>query len=157
MMTEADYERLRMHLDQVQPIAVEFCNRHRFSRASRGRLGRYPRLRVESVGHAHTWIELSMDLDAQGKHFEQFRPDLPYSLHAGVFLDVYDSPGAGTRFSSPPLTGFVAKPFEEIGAVLLGEMERFLPALAIWDAQALETHGKRSPLGLAFLASQAGS
>ena len=157
MMTQADYERLRVHLDEVEPLALEFCNRHGFSRVPRERLGRYPRLRVNSVGRPSTWIELSMDLDGQGKRFELFRPGLPYSLHAGVYLDVYDTPQTGTRFYSPVSTGFVAKPFEEVGAVLIEEMEKLLPDLAGWDANALQARGKRSPLGLAFLGGRAGA
>ena len=145
MMTEADYNALCAHLDEVRPVVAEFCARHKFESVSPARLGRYPRIRVERVTEVTVWLDLWMGLDENGRRFERFRRNLPYDLHGGVTLDVRDESGIGTRFVMTR-AAFTGKPFEEVGAVLLAEMERLLPHLAHWNAQSLKERGKRTPL-----------
>jgi hypothetical protein len=38
---------------------------------------------------------------------------------------------------------FSGKPFDQVGAVLLSEMQKHLPVVELWDAQHLREKGKR--------------
>ena len=145
MMTEADYNALCAHLDEVRPVVAEFCARHKFESVSPARLGRYPRIRVERVTEVTVWLDLWMGLDENGRRFERFRRNLPYDLHGGVTLDAWDESAVGTRFGTT-VAAFTGKPFKDVGAVLLAEMERLLPHLMRWDARSLKEQGKRTLL-----------
>jgi hypothetical protein len=147
---EAHFAALREHLQEVRPIFDEFCARHSFVYASQSSLGRYPRIRIVRPGLykddiIELWFDLWMGLDEKGNYFEEFRRDLPYDLGAGAYINVSDDSGhtsrVGIRFAC-----FSGKPFDQVGAVLQGEMQKHLVTLEKWDVQYLKDHGERVQL-----------
>ena len=142
---EAHFAALREHLSEVRPSFDAFCARHGFEYV-RGGLGRYPRIRIERVDERTLWFDLSMGLDAQGRRFESFERDRPYELGAGACLDVRDGPKHGTRYCKSVMC-FEGVPFEQVGAMLLTEMEKYLPLVGQWTAQYLRESGMKVKLG----------
>lgn len=109
-------------------------------------MGRYPRIRIERSGPTIIWFDLWMELDRNGRRYEQFRRDLPYELSAGAYIDVPDGSKYGIRFSKC-FQCFSGKPFDEVSAVLQGEMQKHLGALEEWDSQYLKDNGTKTQLG----------
>lgn len=144
-MNEAAFAALNDHLKEVRPIFDDFCARHGFVPVNRAALGRYPRIRIERPGTVKIWFDLWMELDKEGRRFEQFRRDLPYELGAGGYVVVQDGSKYGTRFQRA-IQCFSGKPFDEVGAVLHSEMENQLRALEAWDVQFLKNYGEKVPL-----------
>lgn len=148
-MQEADYDALRKHLIEVMPIFDMFCGSHGFNYLPKPAglehlkfwpsLGRYPRVRVNRYGDINLYFDLWMDEDKNGERFEQFRRDLPYSLYCGGGLDEFDGPDR-VRFHIG-FTCFSGKPFDQVGAVLMNEMETYLPIIESLDAQYLRDFG----------------
>jgi hypothetical protein len=145
-MNESEISALNEHLEEVRPLFDSFCARHGFVYVNRSSLGRYPRVRIEKVGATTIWFDLWMECDKDGRRFERFRRDLPYELSAGAYVDLQDGSKYGTRFQKA-VQCFAGKPFDQIGAVLQGEMERYLPTLEQWDVQYLKDNGKKVQLG----------
>ena len=146
MMNEADFVTLNEHLQEVRPIFDDFCAQNGFVFVDRKSLGRYPRIRIERLGEPKIWFDLWMELDKDGHRVEQFRRDLPYELSAGAYVDVSDGSKYGTRFQKS-VQCFSGKPFDQISAVLQGEMQTNLRALEEWDVQYLKDNGKKVQLG----------
>ncbi len=145
-MNEADFDALNEHLEEVRPIFDDFCALNRFVYVDRTSLGRYPRIRIERPGSIKLWFDLWMESDKNGRRFERFRRDLPYELSAGAYMDIDDGSKYGTRFQKA-FSCFSGKPFDEVGAILLGELQRHLRTLELWDEQYLKTHGMKVQLG----------
>jgi hypothetical protein len=149
-MNEADYfaalDALNEHLQEVRPIFDEFCACNGFVYVDRRSLGRYPRIRIERPGETTIWFDLWMEFDQDGHRFERFRRDLPYELSAGAYVDMQDGSKHGTRFQKA-VQCFSGKPFDQIGALLKGEMEKHLQSLEAWDMQYLKDHGEKVRLG----------
>jgi hypothetical protein len=144
-MDAADFIALGQNLGEARLIFDDFCARHGFVHANPLSLGRYPRIRVTKTAATLMYFDLWMALDANGRRFEQYRPDLPYDLGAGVWIDVPDDNGGGTRFSSFGEC-LSARPLQEIIPVLLQTMEEHLPGLVAWSVDDLKAKGRRSPL-----------
>jgi len=149
VMNEAEFlafwAALNDHLKEVQPIFDDFCARNGFVCVNRKSLGRYPRIRIERVGGSKLWFDLWMELDKHGRRFEQFRRDLPYELAAGAYVDVECDSRHRTRFQKSILL-FSGKPFDQVSAVLEGEMRKHLSTLEEWDAEYLKKNGQRVEL-----------
>ena len=146
MMNEADFKTLNEHLQEVRPIFDDFCAQNGFAFVDRKSLGRYPRIRIERPGTTRIWFDLWMELDKDGHRVEHFRRDFPYELSAGAYVDVPDDSKHGTRFQKS-FQCFSGKPFDQISAVLQGEMQTHLRTLEEWDVQYLKDKGKKVQLG----------
>lgn len=145
-MDEADFTALNEHLQEVRPIFDIFCAQHGFAYVDRRSLGRYPRIRIERAGALRIWFDLWMEFDKDGRRVERFRRDLPYELSAGAYADEQDGSKYGARFQKA-IQCFSGKPFEQISAILQGEMERHLSTIEAWDLQYLKDHGEKVQLG----------
>jgi hypothetical protein len=149
-MNETDYfaaiDALNEHLQEVQPIFDDFCARNGFVYVPRLAIGRYPRIRITRERLTTLYFDLQMELDEKGRRFEKFRRDLPYALYAGASIAENDGSKYGLRFQKS-LICFSGKPFDQVGAVLRSEMEKYLPTLESWDAQYLKENGKKVKLG----------
>ena len=145
-MNEADFAALNEHLREVQPIFDAFCARHGFGYVDRRSLGRYPRIRIEKRGATNIWFDLWMEFDKDGHRVERFRPDVPYELSAGVYVDLQDGSRYGTRFQKA-IQCFSGKPFTQIATLLQSELEKHLQTLEAWDLQYLKDHGEEVHLG----------
>jgi hypothetical protein len=140
-----DWVALNEHLAEVRPIFDTFCTRHSFKYMNRLALGRYPRIRIERTRATNIWFDLWMELDDNGNRIERFRRDRPYELGAGAYVDAQDGSKSGLRFSKV-IACFSGLPFDQVGAVLLSELEKHLPTLECWDAQHLKENGLRIEL-----------
>jgi hypothetical protein len=145
-MNEDQFAALNEHLKEVRPIMDDFCARHGFTYVDRRSLGRYPRIRIEKAGMTRIWFDLWMELDKGGRRVEQFSRDLPYELSAGAYVDVPGATKYGDRFQKA-IQCFSGKPFYQVSAVLLSEMEKHLPTLQEWDLHYLSTYGRKVQLG----------
>lgn len=149
-MNEANYfaaiDALNEHLEEVRPIFDLFCAGNGFVVVPRLAIGRYPRIRIERDYLISLYFDLWMDFDANGRRFERFRHDLPYSLYAGASIIETDGSKYGIRFQND-ITCFSGRPFDQIGAVLQNEMQKYLTTLEKWDVQYLKDHGKKVRLG----------
>jgi hypothetical protein len=145
MMTEADFAALSEHLVEVRPIFDEFCAQSGFVHVAKTAIGRYPRVRIARERLTRLYFDLWMDWNEEGRRFEKFRRNLPYSLYAGA--SIIDDSGAGCRIRfQKGITCFSGKPFDQVGAVLLSEMQKHLPVVELWDAQHLREKGKEVQL-----------
>lgn len=136
---------LNEHLEEVRPIFDEFCGRHGFVYVNRKSLGRYPRVRIERAVATKIWFDLSMGCDKNGRPYDHFRRDLPYDLWAGASVVIQDGSKYGTRFGKW-FACFSGRPFDQVGGVLLSEMERHLPTLEAWDETYLKANGEKGEI-----------
>ena len=145
-MTEHDFDTLRLHLREVRPIFAAFCASHEFEPVSEISLGRYPRIRVQRSGTVTLWFDLWMELGANGRRFQSFKPDLPYELAAGAYVDVPDGSKFSVRFQKS-IQIFSGRPFETVNSVLSIELKKHIMLIEQFDLEYLQTCGQRVPLG----------
>ena len=123
-MNELDFVKLAKHLEEIIPICIQFADREGFKLMHTDphrwpSLGRYPSIRMVKYIQFSYFISVSMDNDEKGQYFDEFFPEIPYSLHAGVWYDV-----GKTRNSLPTVIGFQRVPFIEVKLILDGELSR---------------------------------
>lgn len=145
-MYENNFPALNNHLREVGPIFDDFCARNGFMQVDPKSLGRYPRIRIERKGITRIWYDLWMEFDENGRRFEQFQCDLPYELSAGAYIDVQSEGKGGVRYQKC-FQCFSGKPFNQVSAVLLGEMEKHLSTLEKWDLFYLKANGDKVQIG----------
>jgi hypothetical protein len=144
-MREEDYVALGEHLKTIEPVFFDFGTQHGFARVDQGSLGRYPRRRIEKSGDVTRWIELWLQFDSNGKHYEKFRPGLPYDLSVGAHIDVVDKIGSIIRYYATAGV-FSGIPFEQFAAALPSELEKCVQLLERYDPAFLQQHGARTVL-----------
>lgn len=144
-MMEADFDALNEHLNELIPIFDRFCAQQGFKYVPNRAIGRYPRIRIERGGSINLWFDLWMELDKNGQRFEKFRRDLPYELSAGASVVVQDDSGHRVRYQRA-MQCFSGKPFDQVGGVLLNEMQQHLMSLKKWDVQHLKDCGSQIDL-----------
>ena len=82
-----------------------------------------------------------MGLDADGKRFEQFWPEVPYDLYCNVTMYVTDERSKRRRYTSL-VVGFADKPFREVPAVLRDILAKNLVILDNVTAEYLIAYGR---------------
>ena len=152
-MNEADFAALSEHLVEVRPLFDDCCVRHGFEYVSQSALGRYPRVRIERPGVPKLWFDLWMEWNKEGKRFERFSRDLPYELSAGAYSVEQDGSAHGVRFQMS-FRCFSGKPFDQVAAALLPEMEKQLQLLETWNVNFLKQSGTKVQLGAAGKSSK---
>ena len=145
-LTEIGLATLIEHLSEVRPIFDVFCAQYGFVPVAQASIGRYPRIRIERSGAVNVWFDLWMEFDREGRRFEHFTRDLPYELSTGASVVLEDEFNGTVRFQKA-IQCFSGKPFAEVGAVLLSEMQKYLSIVEKWDAHHLLTYGKKVDLG----------
>lgn len=144
-MTEEEFIRLGAHLEQLDPVIGEFCERHGFERIRGASVGRYPRVRLQRCGHITIWIDLWMCLDDAGQRFTQFFPDIPYELGAGAFFDDRSEERGQCRYQKEFVI-LSSIPFNEVADVLSESLQDGVRTLEKWDSNFLRREGLRVPL-----------
>jgi hypothetical protein len=145
MLTEAGFATLNEHLNEVRPIFDVFCAQNGFVPVAQNSIGRYPRIRIERSGPVNLWFDLWMEFDQNGQRFELFSRDSPYELTAGANVVTEDESNCIVRFQKA-IQCFSGKPFDEVSAILLLEMQKHLPIVGGWDAKYLQANGKKVQL-----------
>jgi len=145
-MTEEDFIKLRVHLEHIRPLVDQFCKKHGFQRIEGSSVGRYPRIRLQRCDGITLWLDLWMGLDSEGQRFNRFRPDIPYELSAGAFVDEQSENGDSWRFQKSFVI-WQALPFSNVADALSEALETGVATLQQWDLAFLHKEGLRVELG----------
>jgi len=135
-----DYVRLGEHLKDVDEIFQRFLAQSGYSNNT-GALGRYPHRSAVQSGRVNRKIDLVMCEDSSGQRFDQFRPEIPYSLWAGAWLDE-DS----IRYFDGGFFVFERLPFSKVRLVLVESLAQAAHRLATVTEASLKASGKRSEI-----------
>jgi hypothetical protein len=93
-----DYERLGQHLVEIDTPLAAFACSHGYTVYPRLSGGRYPNRRITQEGRVLRSIHISMDDAASGERFDQFFPDVPYTIFGAAWIDDHSRL---MRWSSP--------------------------------------------------------
>ena len=145
-MTEEDFARLGVHLEEVVPLVEDFCRKHRFERIVGSSVGRYPRVRLQRCDKITLWLDLWMGLDEGGQRFSHFSPNIPYELSAGAYFDELSECADKWRYQKSFVI-WPSKPFSEIAAGLPEALEIGLTVLEKWELDFLKKEGLPVQLG----------
>jgi hypothetical protein len=95
------YERLGEHLNQLDAPLAEFAARHGYTVYPRFSGGRYPNRRITQEGRLLRSIVVEMDSKLTGELYDQFFPEIPYTLWGGAWIDDF---GQRTRWHGPSVS-----------------------------------------------------
>jgi hypothetical protein len=87
-----------------------------------------------------------MELDKEGRRYEQYTPTLPYELSAGADIMVPDGSPYGVRFQQT-IQCFASFTFVEVCKVLSAELEKYVIEIEKWDEAHLRSNGQEVRLG----------
>lgn len=133
-MTPEDFLKLGEHLATVDELLLSFCKDNGFFRNIRCE-GRYPRRRLEKLGHVNLFFDLQMEKTAEEGFYSTYFPEIPYSLACGAWFDI-----SCTRYSKVLLV-FEKEPFVSIAKSLRFALYENLEILKLWDEDYLVAHG----------------
>lgn len=90
--TEADYARLAEHLGEIDHVVEPFSVAHGYTLPKWPLSGRYPNRQMHSQG-GMVWrsIQITMDLRPDGERFDEFFPEIPYTVCGTVWVDDFTS------------------------------------------------------------------
>lgn len=125
---------LNRHLSEVRPIFDRFCREHGFAYVDRRSVGRYPIVQVERPGPVCLKLRFELGLDAEGRRYLRFHPQLQHELSVGASLP---DPDGYCRWE----VIFDHRPFIEVPGVLESELERALALAESWDEAWLRRNG----------------
>ena len=92
LVTEEDYERLADHLREIDSIVEPFSDAHGYILPRWPRSGRYPNRKMHrQSGVLWTGIQITMDLSPNGELFDEFFPEIPYTISGSVWVDDFDT------------------------------------------------------------------
>ena len=142
--TEADYERLASHLNAIDPVVQPFSLRHGYTLLQWPMGGRYPNRKM----HMHrgmVWksIQVAMDVRPDGGRFDEFYPEIPYTVFAGAWVDDYQ---ACLRWFAPHMTTH-SIPFCQLAPHLLTYLEQAHSYLTCFDESLIRSFGRSHPIG----------
>ena len=136
-MNENEYVLLRNHLYSLDAGIMSFCQDYNFSEQLTG-IGRYPRRRLVQYGEVNFYFDLQMDLTKNGKRYEQFYSEIPYSLGMGAWLDIEDDRLSHNKWC------FQGRPFSEFKNRIRDELEIYYAQVDTWTVDWLRKEGQRS-------------
>jgi hypothetical protein len=93
-----DYERLGEHLTQLDAPLAEFAARHGYTVYPKLSGGRYPNRRITQEGRLLRSIVVQMDCTLKGERYDEFFPDIPYTVWGGAWIDDFEK---ATRWAGP--------------------------------------------------------
>ena len=135
-----DYVRLGAHLAEIDGVFRQFLAGSGYS-DNTGRLGRYPHRSAILEGKIQRKIDLQMDHDLNDQKFDEFFPDIPYTLWAGAWLDEGD-----WRYSNGGFRVFEHLPFSKVKDVFAESFAQAARRLEPVTESSLKDSGKRTPL-----------
>ena len=99
--TEADYERLAEHLREIDRIVEPFSEAHGYTLPKWPLSGRYPNRQMHrQCGMVWRSIQITMDLRPDGERFDEFFPEVPYTVFGAAWVDDFTSL---TRWHAPSI------------------------------------------------------
>lgn len=135
-----DYVRLGRHLEEIDAVFQQFLRASGYS-DNTGALGRYPHRSAIFYGSVCRKIDLQMAEDSEGKRFDAFFPDIPYTLWAGAWLDEGDIRYTARRPSDANFIVFERLPFSSVKQVLLDSLAQAAQRLQRVTATSLKESG----------------
>jgi hypothetical protein len=133
-----DYERLGEHLTVIDLDLANFASTYGYTVYPRLSGGRYPNRRITQEGSVMRSIHISMNDAPNGERFDQFFPDIPYSIWGFAWID--DSL-LQKRWNSP-MIGIKALPF----SLLTRTLQLHLPYFHGYLSGLTERHIKACDL-----------
>ena len=112
-----DYDRLGEHLTQLDAPLAEFAALHGYTVYPQLSGGRYPNRRITQEGRLLRSIVVSMDFDLNGERYDQFFPEIPYTVWGGTWIDGMDDLEQATRWIGPSVC-IEAVPFSTLTRTL---------------------------------------
>jgi hypothetical protein len=82
-----DYERLGEHLTQLDAPLAEFAAQYGYALYPKLSGGRYPNRRTTKEGRLMRSIVIQMDCNPKDERYDEFFPDIPYTLWGGTWID----------------------------------------------------------------------
>ena len=79
-----DYERLGEHLAEIDAPLAAFAANRDYTVCSRLSGGRYPNRRINHEVTVIRSIIIEMDVSRNGERFDQFFPDIPYTISSAA-------------------------------------------------------------------------
>ena len=135
-----DYVRLSRHLEQIDAVFQQFLRASGYT-DNTGALGRYPHRSAVLNGRVCRKIDLQMDEDLDGHRFDEFFPDIPYTLWAGAWLD-----DDTVRYCDAGFTIFQRLPFSKVKSVLPEALSQAASRLEVVTDSSLKQFGKQSTI-----------
>lgn len=142
-----DYERLGEHLIQLDAPLAEFAARHGYTVYPKLSGGRYPNRRITQEGHLLRSIVVSMDYDLNGERYDQFFPEIPYTLWGGTWIDDFEQ---ATRWIGPSVR-IEAVPFSTLTRTIDLHLSHFHDYLSRVTEDYVMACGRAIRLGSATL------
>ena len=137
-----DYERLGQHLADIDADLEFFATKHGYSVKPKLFGGRYPNRRITLEGPMLRSIHISMDEMPDGKRFDEFFPDIPYSIFGMAWIDDLDKK---TRWHGPSV-GIEKVPFSVLTRTLPQHLELYHNYLSGLTEEYVIACGVTSPL-----------
>jgi hypothetical protein len=137
-----DYARLGEHLEEIDDVWQRFLSESGYSENT-GALGRYPHRSAVLVldGGACRKIDLQMETGSDGQRFDEFFPDIPYSLWAGAWLDE-----GGVRYRDRGFLAFEHLPYSRVRQILPESLAQAAQRIARATVLSLKESTTRSAL-----------
>jgi hypothetical protein len=116
-----DYDRLGEHLCQIDAPLVAFAAKHGYIARPRLWGGRYPNRRIDQEGVVIRSIIIEMDETPKGQRYDQFFPDIPYTISSATWIDDFEQL---KRWHSP-FIAFRGVPFSNLLRTLQLHLDHF--------------------------------
>ena len=120
---------LGKHLTVIEADLADFAGKHDYTVYPPLSGGRYPNRRISKIGSVIRSIHISMDDAPNGERFDQFFPDIPYSIFGMAWIDDLDQK---KRWHAPSL-GIEGVPFSALTHALplhLAHFHGYLSAIS---------------------------
>lgn len=138
--TPEEFARLCEHLSSLNPMFERFCREYGYEERTTA-LGRYPRRRICRYGEINLYFDLQMDLDEEGEFYQEFNPQIPYSMGAGAWVDI-----DLVRYGGIGFWCFQKLPFSDVEKQLWGCLVAGQSKMSDWNKDYLLKEGKKSPI-----------
>jgi hypothetical protein len=119
--SQEDYERLGDHLKVIDTDLAKFAGKYGYTVYPPLSGGRYPNRRITLEGLVMRSIHISMDDAPNGERFDQFFPDIPYSIWGLAWIDDMKQ----KKRWHGPMIGMKALPFSLLTRTLLLHLPHF--------------------------------
>jgi hypothetical protein len=137
-----DYERLGEHLAEIDTSLAAFASGHGYTVYPPLSGGRYPNRRITQEGSVLRTIHISMDTAPSGERFDEFFPDIPYTIFGAAWID---DPSRLTRWSSPSIR-IEGVPFRVLVRSLQSHLTHFHDYLSSITEEYIRACARASPL-----------
>src|SRR5436190_24254615 len=84
------YERLGEHLLEIDVPLSDFAVNNGYTIYPKLSGGRYPNRRITKEGRLLRSIVIQMDCTMKGERYDQFFPEIPYTIWGGAWIDDFE-------------------------------------------------------------------